>query len=247
MGLVKMSQLLDVTNLTVRFGGLVALNNVSFDLHQGEIVGLIGPNGAGKTTMFSTLVGLVKPTEGHILLRGKEVGGKRPHEVAQAGMTKTFQNISLFPGMNVRDNVIVAALSHADLDEAKLIADRALARLNLSSIAELNVNDLTFPQRALVEVARAIATNSKILLLDEVMAALNPLEMDAVMEVLRSLKAEGFTLFVVEHHMRAIMRLCDRILVLQFGALIAQGTPVEIATNSTVIEAYLGKDSKEHH
>lgn len=242
-----MSQLLDVTNLTVRFGGLVALNNVSFDLHQGEIVGLIGPNGAGKTTMFSTLVGLVKPTEGHILLQGKEVGGKRPHEVAKAGMTKTFQNISLFPGMNVRDNVIVAALSHADLDEAKLIADRALARLNLSSIAELNVNDLTFPQRALVEVARAIATNSKILLLDEVMAALNPLEMDAVMEVLRSLKAEGFTLFVVEHHMRAIMRLCDRILVLQFGALIAQGTPVEIATNSTVIEAYLGKDSKEHH
>lgn len=242
-----MSQLLEVKNLTVRFGGLVALNNVSFDLRQGEIVGLIGPNGAGKTTMFSTLVGLVKPTGGHILLQGKEVGGKRPHEVAQAGMTKTFQNVSLFPGMNVRDNVIVAALSHADLSEAKLIADRALARLDLSPIADFNVNDLTFPQRALVEVARAIATNSKILLLDEVMAALNPLEMDAVMEVLRSLKAEGFTLFIVEHHMRAIMRLCDRILVLQFGTLIAQGTPVEIASNSTVIEAYLGKDSKGHH
>lgn len=242
-----MSQLLEVKNLTVRFGGLVALNNVSFDLRQGEIVGLIGPNGAGKTTMFSTLVGLVKPTGGHILLQGKEVGGKRPHEVAQAGMTKTFQNVSLFPGMNVRDNVIVAALSHADLSEAKLIADRALARLDLSPIADFNVNDLTFPQRALVEVARAIATNSKILLLDEVMAALNPLEMDAVMEVLRSLKAEGFTLFIVEHHMRAIMRLCDRILVLQFGTLIAQGSPVEIASNSTVIEAYLGKDSKGHH
>ena len=242
-----MSQLLEVKNLTVRFGGVVALNNVSFDLRQGEIVGLIGPNGAGKTTMFSTLVGLVKPTGGHILLQGKEVGGKRPHEVAQAGMTKTFQNVSLFPGMNVRDNVIVAALSHADLSEAKLIADRALARLDLSPIADFNVNDLTFPQRALVEVARAIATNSKILLLDEVMAALNPLEMDAVMEVLRSLKAEGFTLFIVEHHMRAIMRLCDRILVLQFGTLIAQGSPVEIASNSTVIEAYLGKDSKGHH
>lgn len=242
-----MSQLLDVRNLTVRFGGLVALNDVSFDLHQGEIVGLIGPNGAGKTTMFSTLVGLIKPTEGHILLQGKEVGGRRPHEVVQEGMTKTFQNVSLFPGMNVRDNVIVAALSHVDLSEAKVIADKALARLDLTSVANFNVNDLTFPQRALVEVARAIATNSKILLLDEVMAALNPLEMDAVMEVLRSLRAEGFTLFIVEHHMRAIMRLCDRILVLQFGALIAQGTPAEIASNSTVIEAYLGKDSKGHH
>lgn len=240
-----MTTLLKVENVTVRFGGLVALNNVSFTLNPGEIVGLIGPNGAGKTTLFSTLVGLVSPTEGKIAIEGTRIDGKRPHQIATRGMTKTFQNVSLFPDMNVRDNVVVAALSHCGLKDARRTADAALERLGLTSIADAEVVDLTFPQRALVEVARAMATKAKILLLDEVMAALNPAEMDAVMDVLSSLRKEGLTLFVVEHHMRAIMRLCDRILVLQFGKLIASGTPAEIAANPIVIEAYLGREKKE--
>ncbi|SEA95266.1 ABC transporter ATP-binding protein [Acidovorax soli] len=241
-----MTTLLQVENVTVRFGGLVALNNVSFTLNPGEIVGLIGPNGAGKTTLFSTLVGLVKPSEGRIVIEGERIDGKRPHQVARHGMTKTFQNVSLFPDMNVRDNVVVAALSHSNLADARRTADAALERLGLASIADAEVADLTFPQRALVEVARAMATRARILLLDEVMAALNPAEMDAVMDVLSSLRDEGLTLFVVEHHMRAIMRLCDRILALQFGGLIASGTPAEIAANPVVIEAYLGREkSKE--
>jgi branched-chain amino acid transport system ATP-binding protein len=246
MELVQMTTLLQVENVTVQFGGLVALNNVSFKLHPGEIVGLIGPNGAGKTTLFSALVGLVSPSAGKIAIAGTRIDGMRPHQVARRGMTKTFQNVSLFPDMNVRDNVVVAALSHSKLNDARRTADAALERLGLSGIADAEVADLTFPQRALVEVARAMATKARILLLDEVMAALNPAEMDAVMEVLDSLRKEGLTLFVVEHHMRAIMRLCDRILVLRFGALIASGTPAEIAANPVVIEAYLGSPKKEH-
>jgi len=242
-----MNPILKANRLSVRFGGLTALDNVSFELFPGEIVGLIGPNGAGKTTLFNSLVGLVRLSEGSVEVEGQRIEGKRPHEITQYGMTKTFQNVSLFPDMNVLDNVVVAALCRHNLEGARKEALEALERLGLSDIAYAAVVDLTFPQRALVEVARAIATGSKILLLDEVMAALSPSEMDAVMEVLDSLRKEGLTLFVVEHHMRAIMKLCDRILVLQFGGLLASGAPEEIASNPEVIKAYLGGEVKEKH
>lgn len=242
-----MTPILKAQNLSVQFGGLKALNDVSFELYPGEIVGLIGPNGAGKTTLFSSLVGLVKLSEGQVEIGGKRIEGKRPHEITQYGMTKTFQNVSLFPDMDVLDNVVVAALCRHDLKGARVLAMQALDSLGLQSIAHAAIADLTFPQRALVEVARAIATGSNVLLLDEVMAALSPTEMDAVMEVLDSLRKKGLTLFVVEHHMRAIMKLCDRILVLQFGGLLASGTPEEIASNPAVIKAYLGGEFKEKH
>ncbi|MEN6439651.1 MAG: ABC transporter ATP-binding protein [Syntrophobacter sp.] len=232
--------LLVAEGLTVRFGGVHALDNVSFMAGEGEIIGLIGPNGAGKTTLFSSLVGLQSLRAGRVVLSGRTVSGMRPHRIASFGMTKTFQNTALFPDMTVLENVLTAMLLRRDLRSAKNEALGILDRLGLSRIATRDVADLTFPQKALVEMARALATQPKVLLLDEVMAALTPSEMDEVMQIIRELRDEGLTLLIVEHHMRAIMSLCDRILVLNFGQLIAEGPPRKITNDQAVIEAYLG-------
>lgn len=235
--------LLEVTGVGKRFGGLQALSDVSLSVETGEIVGLIGPNGAGKTTLFSTLVGLHRPESGAIRLDGRDLVGLKPHRIAAAGMVKTFQNVALFLDSSVLDNVLTGGLMRHSIPDARELARRCLERVGIDGIAGKLARDLSFPERARVEVARALCTEPRILLLDEAMAALNHAEMDAFMALLRQLREEGLTLIVVEHHMRAIMSLCDRLVVLNFGQMIATGTPAQIARDPAVVEAYLGRSA----
>ncbi|MGO8910346.1 MAG: ABC transporter ATP-binding protein [Bradyrhizobium sp.] len=236
--------ILDVRAVSRRFGGLQALSGVTFSVNKGEIVGVIGPNGAGKTTLFSTLVGLIRPDAGSVALDGKDLAGLRPHTVAGLGMTKTFQNVALFAESSVLDNVLTAGLLRHGVDAARREALGCLERVGLRAVAHKEAGNLSFPERARVELARALCTAPKVLLLDEVMAALNHAEMGEIMQLIRSLRDDGVTLLVVEHHMRAIMNVCDRILVLNFGRLLADGTPEEIASDPRVIEAYLGRSGE---
>ncbi|PZU92028.1 MAG: ABC transporter ATP-binding protein [Chelatococcus sp.] len=237
------SPLLQVSGIGKRFGGLQALSDVSLTVEAGEIVGLIGPNGAGKTTLFSTLVGLHRPDSGTIRVAGRDLVGLKPHKISAAGMIKTFQNVALFLDSSVLDNVLTGGLMRHSVEDARKLARRCLERVGIDAIADKLARDLSFPERARVEVARALCTEPRILLLDEAMAALNHAEMDEFMALLRQLREEGLTLIVVEHHMRAIMSLCDRLVVLNFGQMIATGTPGEIARDPAVVEAYLGRSA----
>lgn len=238
--------ILDVRGISRRFGGLQALSDVTFSVPKGQIVGLIGPNGAGKTTFFSTLCGLIKPDAGAITLDGTSIVGEKPHKVAGLGMTKTFQNVALFAESSVLDNVLTAGLLRHNVETARERALVCLDRVGLKSVAHKMAGNLSFPERARVELARALCTDPKVLLLDEVMAALNPVEMQEIMDLIRQLRDDGITLLVVEHHMRAIMAICDRILVLNFGRLLADGTPREVANDPVVVEAYLGRSAEGH-
>jgi branched-chain amino acid transport system ATP-binding protein len=236
--------ILATQGLTRRFGGLTAVNQVEIQIQTGELIGLIGPNGAGKTTLFNLLMGLIKPSSGEVYLQGQRITGFRPHQVARLGMVKTFQNVALFPDMTVLDNVLTGGLLRLSLNEARELARHNLNKVGMAHIADKRAADLTFPEKALVEMARALCTQPKVVLLDEVMAALNHNEMDQILALIRRLREEdGLTFVVIEHHMRAIMNLCERILVLSFGQLIAQGTPQEISRDPDVISAYLGTDA----
>ena len=239
---------LEVDGVTMRFGGLVALDNISFSVPPRQVTGLIGPNGAGKTTLINIICGQTKPTSGRIVIGGTEMTGEAPHRVAVAGLGRTFQNIRLFDRMTALENVTVAALSKGhDAATARRIALAELARLGLAERAEELAGSFAYGDRRRLEIARALALEPKFLLLDEPAAGMNPAETDALIRVLEAIRAEHeIGLLVVEHDMRLIMRLSDRMVVLNKGQKIAEGTPQEIRSNPAVIEAYIGTKRARH-
>jgi ABC-type branched-subunit amino acid transport system ATPase component/ABC-type branched-subunit amino acid transport system permease subunit len=238
---------LEVRNLSRSFGGLKAVQDVSFKLRQNEILGIIGPNGAGKTTLFNLLNGFLRPGTGEILLDGREMSGRKPHELCEAGIGRTFQIMRPFLRMSISDNVVVGAYVRAKTDaEARKLATDAIARVGLSEIAERIAGELTTKELRLMELARALAGQPRILLLDETLAGLGHDEADEVVAVIQRLARDGMTIAIIEHTMQAMVRLVDSFLVLDHGAVIVEGEPEAVTRDSRVIEAYLGKKWMAH-
>jgi len=238
---------LEVRNLSRSFGGLKAVQDVSFKLRQNEILGIIGPNGAGKTTLFNLLNGFLRPGTGDILLDGREMSGRKPHELCEAGIGRTFQIMRPFLRMSISDNVVVGAYVRARTDaEARKLAADAIARVGLSGIAERIAGELTTKELRLMELARALAGQPRILLLDETLAGLGHDEADEVVAVIQRLARDGMTIAIIEHTMQAMVRLVDSFLVLDHGAVIVEGEPEAVTRDSRVIEAYLGKKWMAH-
>jgi branched-chain amino acid transport system ATP-binding protein len=224
-----------------RFGGLVALSEVSLDVEPGSIVGLIGPNGAGKTTLFAIVAGFLAPTAGRVLFEGRDVTAAPPHERARLGIARTFQIVQPFAGLTVVENIAVGAhLRHARRAEALARAAEVARRVGLGAELDKPASALTVAGRKRLELARALATEPKLLLLDEVLAGLNPSEIRDMVPVIRAIRDEGVTVVMIEHVMQAVMDLCQRVCVLSQGRLIAEGAPAAVCAAPAVIEAYLG-------
>ena len=238
---------LEVRNLSRSFGGLKAVQDVSFKLRRNEILGIIGPNGAGKTTLFNLLNGFLRPGTGEILLDGREMSGRKPHELCEAGIGRTFQIMRPFLRMSISDNVVVGAYVRAKTDaEARQLATDAIARVGLSEIADRIAGELTTKELRLMELARALAGQPRILLLDETLAGLGHDEANEVVAVIQRLARDGMTIAIIEHTMQAMVRLVDSFLVLDHGAVIVEGEPEAVTRDSRVIEAYLGKKWMAH-
>ncbi len=235
--------LLTLDRVTKRFGGLTAVREVSLEVRAGDLLGIIGPNGAGKTTLFNVIAGYFRPEEGRIVFDGTDVTGRAAHEVSRLGLTRTFQLVKPFGTLSVRDNVMIGALTRrASTRLARADADRMIELCGLGPHATARARALPLALRKRLEVARALATQPRLLLLDEVMAGLNPTELAGIIDLVRRVHAEGVTLIVIEHIMAAMMRLAQRIVMLHHGEKIAEGTPREIAADRRVIEAYLGEE-----
>ena len=252
--------LLDVQKLTKNFGGLTAVSDVSLELNEGELVGLIGPNGAGKTTLFNLLTGVYEPSEGTVTLDGHLLKGKTPYKIATLGLSRTFQNIRLFKDLTVLDNVLIAFGNHhkphvlasffrlpafyKNEDELKAKALELLAIFDLDKEAETLAKNLAYGQQRRLEIVRALATEPKILFLDEPAAGMNPQETAELTALIRRIKNEfNITIMLIEHDMSLVMEVTERIYVLEYGRLIAHGTPDEIKNDKRVIEAYLGGEA----
>jgi branched-chain amino acid transport system ATP-binding protein len=238
-------RILEGEGITKYFGGLAAVWNVDFHVNQGEIVGLIGPNGAGKTTLFNLISGALVPKPGTVIFKAENITGLKPNQICRKGVARTFQSVKVFANMPVLENVLLGSLfgtpnSVSSADAARE-AMGLLEFVGLSAMRTTPAKDLTLANQKRLEVARALATKPELLLLDELMAGLNPTEVAQAMELVTRIRDKGITIFMIEHVMKAIMSVCDRIMVLHHGKKIAEGTPQQIATSKTVVEVYLGE------
>ena len=236
--------MLEAKGVSKAFGGLKAVSNVDIHVDKGGILGLIGPNGAGKTTLFNMISGAIQMDSGTVMYDGTKISGKKPNQICRCGLGRSFQTAKNFAGMPVHQNVLMGALfgkkgrSNA---QAGQIVDEVLDFVGLSELRDKMVPDIPLAYQKRLEVARALATQPKLLMLDEMMAVLNPSEVSEAMELVTKIQKSGITIIMIEHVMKAIMNICDRIVVLHHGAKIAEGTPQEISTSKTVIEVYLGE------
>lgn len=240
-----MSAFLEVINLTKRFGGLIAVNNISFKIDKGEIIGLIGPNGAGKTTVINMISGLLSPTSGRIKFEGKDITNLGAHKICKLGIGRTFQIVRVFPEVSVFEHIMIGAIArYGVLANERSLRQKVMEILEFTGLVrkkDVPAKNLTAVEKKLLELASALATKPKLLLLDELAAGLNPTELDEVLTLLKEINKMGITLLIVEHVMKFVMTLSKRIIVLHNGIKIAEGSPSEIARDKKVIESYLGE------
>jgi branched-chain amino acid transport system ATP-binding protein len=236
--------ILTVDNISKRFGGLLAVKDLSLSVERGEIMGLIGPNGAGKTTAFNMISGYYRPDSGRVTFDGQDITGRRPDQICKWGLARTFQVVKPFPQLSVLDNVIVGAYNRTgDKQVARRKAQEVLDFLGMAGMSQQLAGSLPVAGRKRLEIAKALATDPKMILLDEAMAGLRPAETDQIIELVRQVSKQGIALLLVEHVMRVIMALADRIVVLHHGEVIAQGEPSQVVRDKAVIDAYLGEEA----